>query len=161
MKSFVKLYTNAPSWIFTLGYVLKSRDMVPDEWTHAMGDAATEPPTVTNPYSENGFDKITQQAFLFLKREIHSKANLDAYVSLTSRVPAVDPKNPIFSATYKLFQYRKAQEKRSVANRIARKVEQARKESEAKAEKQKKQQARRTAAKSVKSRPSVKSRTAR
>ena len=48
MKSFVKLYTNAPSWIFTLGYVLKSRDMVPDEWTHAMGDAATEPPTVTN-----------------------------------------------------------------------------------------------------------------
>ena len=118
----VRLYCNAPSWIFTYGYVARSEGILAPGWDGALGLAATDAPNITNPSEDVGYDKVVFQAILFL-------LGPGGFVSLNdfrrgSGGAAPNPKDASLSGEAKLFEYKRAKQKYDAAKRVEKRAEQ-------------------------------------
>jgi hypothetical protein len=143
VSSTATLYSNSPSWVFTLGYTSTISGLLMAGWANALGRAAKEPSKITNPHSEYGFDKVVHQAILYLIGPAGCLTKNDLASAVTTiKTKTPDPKDVIFSAERKLFEYNKAKDKYSLALKIAKKAEKERKELDEKREKADKRGAR-------------------
>ena len=129
ISSEAKLYCNSPSWVFSLGYTATTSGLLIPAWKSALGRAATEPSTVTNPHSDYGFDRIVYHAISFLVGPggcLTKNDLVTAVTTIRNKVP--NPKDSVYSAEHKLFEYGRAKEKFATAARLLKKAEKGAKE---------------------------------
>ena len=126
----VRLYCNAPSWIFTQAYSFAQAGFLADGWEAACGRAATEPPKVTNVHEELGFDKVVFQAVLFATGPAGLVTIRDLQASPIGLAP--NPRDPKLSAQAKLHEYQRAKAKADAVARTVRIAERKTREEEAK-----------------------------
>ena len=117
----VRLYCNSPSWVFTTAYATKAAGMLAPGWDAALGRAAIDPPRVTNPNLDQGFDKVVTQAIFFILGPGGLLSLQDLKAASTAAAP--NPKDKALWAEAKLFEYQRARDKFAAAARLQRKVD--------------------------------------
>lgn len=117
----VKVYCNSPSWIFVHAYAYGQAGFLADGWEAACGRAATEPPKVTNPHEDTGFDKVLFQAVLFATGPGGLVTINDLKMAPIGTAP--DPKDPRLSAEFKLHEYGRAKDKYDAVARTVKRAE--------------------------------------
>lgn len=132
MSAQIQLYCNSPGWFMPVGYVAARNGLLISGWEHALGHAATDPPTSINPSLDYGYDKTTFRAILFMTGVGGLVTINDLEAASRLRKPAPNPRDPKLSAQAKLHEYQRAKAKADAVARTVRIAERKTREEEAK-----------------------------
>jgi len=105
----VKVFSNAPNFLFTYAYVYNRDGIIIDFLLDKVSDTAlTRPPEIRNPHQEYGFEKSVYFALLYITTNKHvTKAMLKKNKDLNIKVI----QNNIITCEEKLNQYNKCKDK--------------------------------------------------
>jgi hypothetical protein len=117
----VKVYCNAPSFVFGMGYAFNQAGFIADGWAPMLGRAADEPSQITNPNADLSFDKVVHQGIYFATGPGGLVTVNDLRRGGGGEAP--NPRDPRFSAESKLLEYKRAKEKHDAAQRLLKRAE--------------------------------------
>ena len=151
-----RIYANVMSWAFVYGFVATTQGFLIPGWERALGRAAREAPTVTNPSQVNGFDRVVTHALYFITGAAGLLTRQDLERVRGGPADAPQPSDPALSVEAKLFEYQRASTAAAEANRREKAAAKRREEMALKTEKQAAERAAANRSQSARSTPASK-----